>query len=83
MKDNTPILMESEEQAAPWNQKTKFIEVTISQTLSSTQKIEVSEDFRYNRDKLESFVLDQIMLPSDYIENADNFKWNIDDFAVI
>lgn len=83
MKDNTPILMESEEQIAPWNQKTKFIEVTISQTLSSTQKIEVSEDFRYNRDKLESFVLDQIMLPSDYIENADNFKWNIDDFAVI
>lgn len=81
--DNIPKLMQSEEERAPWNEKTKIIEVNISQCLSSTQKIEVPENLEYDPVILEEYVRDQIMLPSDYLENAEDYKWYIDDFCVI
>lgn len=80
---NTPTLMESEEKRAPWNKGTKIIEVNISQCLSSTQSIEVPEDFEYDQDKLEEYVREQIILPSDCLENNEQYDWYIDDFCVI
>lgn len=80
---NTPTLTQSEEKRAPWNEKTKKIEVNISQCLSSTEIIEVPEDFEDydNEELLKDFVRDQIMLPSDCMEN-EGFWWNIDEFWV-
>ena len=61
----------------------KQIEVNISQCLSSTQIIEVPEDMEdYDSEILKEFVKDQIMLPSDCVEN-EGYYWNIDDFCVI
>lgn len=81
--DNTPTLMQSEEERAPWNEKTKIIEVNISQCLSSTERIEVPEDFEDydNKEALEDFVREQVMLPSDCLEH-EGFWWNIDEFWV-
>lgn len=81
--DNTPTLMQSEEERAPWNEKTKIIEVNISQCLSSAARIEVPEDFKDydNEDLLKDFVRDQIMLPSDYMA-LENSWWNVDEFWV-
>ena len=80
---NTPTLMESEEKRAPWNKGTKIIEVNISQCLSSTQSIEVPEDFEYDQEKLKEYVYDQIMLPSDYIQNEGYYDWYVDEMCVI
>ena len=78
---NTPILTQSEEEIAPWNMKK--IEVTVSQTLSSTQEIEVPENFDVkNIDALEKIVAEQITLPSDCIEIIES-GWVEDDFCVI
>ena len=81
--NNTPTLMQSEEERAPWNKKTKIIEVTISQCLSSLERIEVPEDFEDydNKEALKEFVMEQIMLPSDCLEH-EGFWWNVDDFCV-
>jgi len=75
----TPTLTQSEEEIAPWNKKTKIIEVAISQCLSSLERIEVPEDFEDydNKEALKEFVREQIMLPSDCL-----FWWCIDDFCV-
>ena len=81
--NNTPTLMQSEEERAPWNKRTKIIEVTISQCLSSTQQIEVQEDFEYNQEKLKEYVYDQIMLPSDCIQNEGYYDWYVDEMCVI
>lgn len=81
--NNTPKLMQSEEKRAPWNEKTKIVEVNISQCLSSTQQIEVPEDLTYDPVILGEYVRDQIMLPSDYLEEAKDYNWYIDDFCVI
>lgn len=78
--NNTPILMQSEEERAPWNQKkVKCIEVTISQTLSTTTTIEVPSDLEYDSVVLEDYVREQILLPSDL---KDLRSWYVDDFCV-
>lgn len=81
--NNTPTLTQSEEERSPWNQKTKIIEVNICQCLSSTEKIEVPEDFEdyNNKDALEGFVREQIMLPSDCLEH-EGYWWCVDEFCV-
>lgn len=45
---NTPILTQSEEDSAPWNDKTTPVDVTISLTMSKTVSVDISneEDFR-------------------------------------
>jgi len=75
---NTPTLMRSEEETAPWN--TKTIEVNISQCLSTTVDIEVPKDFEDfdNEELLKDFVREQIVLPSELSPNC----WCIDDFWV-
>lgn len=80
MDDNTPTLMQSEEARAPWNEKTKKVEVTISQTLSCTTEIEIPVDFEYEPEVLENYVREQILLPSDL---KDLEGWYVDDFCVI
>ena len=72
-----------EDPITPYNKKTKMIEVNISQCLSSTEQIEVPEDFEDydNKEALENFVREQIMLPSDCIQN-EGFWWNVDEFWV-
>ena len=79
---NTPILMQSEEKRAPWN--TKTIEVNISQCLSTTVDIEVPEDFEDydNKELLEDFVREQIILPSEVILDHSQDCWYVDDFCV-
>ena len=81
--NNTPTLMQSEKERAPWNKKTKTIEVNISQCLSSTETIEVPNDFNDydNTGALCDFVREQIMLPSDCVQN-EGYWWNIDEFWV-
>ena len=61
----------------------KKIEVNISQCLSSTQTIEVPNDFEYDQDKLKEYVYDQVMLPSDCVENEGYFDWYVDEMCVI
>ena len=82
--NNTPILMDSEEKRAPWNDQYKTIEVTISQTLSSIQQITVPIDFdETDNVALESAVIEQIVLPSDCLEINGYLEWIEDDFCVL
>ena len=89
--NNTPTLMDSEEQRAPWNddpfegpEQYKIIEVTISQTLSSTQEIQVPIDFDDydNMNKLSEFVREQVILPSELTLKHSQDCWYVDDFCV-
>lgn len=76
---NTPILMQSEEQAAPWNQTEQTlreVDVTISETLSKTVTVEVPDI--YDKFDLRDAVRDQILCPSDRCKD-----WDLDDFEVI
>ena len=81
---NTPILMDSEEESAPWNRESKMITVNISQCLSTTVDIEVPEDFEDydNKELLEDFVREQIILPSEVILDHSQDCWYVDDFCV-
>ena len=81
---NTPTLMQSEKEIAPWNRNTKTIEVNISQCLSTTTDIEVPEDFEDydNSEALCDFVREQIILPSEVILDHSQDCWNIDEFWV-
>ena len=67
------------------NESYKRMEVTISQTLSSTQYIIVPNDFDETDYKaIEREVVEQIILPSDALEFDDIGKlWTVDDFCVI
>lgn len=61
----------------------KTIEVNISQCLSSTQTIEVPDDFEYDPNILIDYVREQIVLPSEVIlEHSDQY-WYVDDTCVI
>ena len=81
---NTPILTQSEEERAPWNQKTKLIEVTVSQMLSSLVTIEVPENFDiFNKEALENVVREQIILPSELTLEHSPDCWYVDDFCVM
>lgn len=81
---NTPTLMQSEEKIAPWNRKSKMITVNISQCLSTTVGIEVPEDFEDydNKELLEDFVREQIILPSELTLKHSQDCWYVDDFCV-
>lgn len=61
----------------------KTIEVNISQCLSSTETIEVPDDFEDwdNTDVLCDFVREQIVLPSDCLDYQ-GYWWNVDEFWV-
>ena len=54
------------------------ITVDISECLSSTQEIEVPDN--YNESELLNYVKEQVMLPSDSIKVGD---WFVDDFSII
>lgn len=81
---NTPTLMQSEEKAAPWNQKFKKISVDICQCLSTTVNIEVPEDFEDydNKELLEDFVREQIILPSEVILEHSPDCWYVDELCI-
>ena len=81
---NTPTLMQSEEKIAPWNRKSKMITVNISQCLSTTVDIEVPEDFEDydNKELLEDFVREQIILLSELTLKHSQDGWYVDDFCV-
>lgn len=82
MMSNTPTLMQSEEERAPW---VRCIDVDISVTLSKTCVIDVPIDFDESDTKaLEEAVKDQVLLPQDLIEIGDlPNDWIIDDFCVL
>ena len=61
----------------------KTIEVNISQCLSSTQSIEVPDDFEYDRDILMDYVREQVILPSEVILEHSDQAWYVDDFCVM
>jgi len=81
---NTPTLMQSEEKEAPWNQKFKKLTINISQCLSTTVDIEVPEDFDDydNKELLEDFVREQVILPSEVILEHSSDSWYVDEFWV-
>ena len=81
---NTPTLMQSEEKEAPWNQKFKKLTINISQCLSTTVDIEVPEDFDDydNKELLEDFVREQVILPSEVILEHSPDNWYVDEFWV-
>ena len=61
----------------------KTIEVNISQCLSTTETIEVPDDFEDydNTGALRDFVREQVMLPSDCLEH-EGYWWSVDEFWV-
>ena len=69
---------------APYNEKTKVIEVNISQCLSATVEIKVPKDFEDydNKELLEDFVREQIVLPSELTFKLSPDCWYVDDFCV-
>lgn len=82
MKSNVPPGA-ADDPTAPYNEKTKIIEVNISQCLSTTVEIEVPEDFDENNEgALESIVRDQIILPSEVLLEHSQDCWYVDDFCV-
>jgi hypothetical protein len=81
--NNIPTLMQSEEERAPWNNKTRVITVNISQCLSTTVDIEVPEDFDETDNRaLLNIVYEQIILPSELIVNHSPDCWYVDDVCV-
>lgn len=66
------------------NKKSKMITVGISQCLSTTVDIEVPEDFEDydNKELLEDFVREQIILPSELTLEYSRDCWYVDDFCV-
>lgn len=81
---NNPTLMQSEEGRAPWNQETKLIEVTVSQTLSSLVTIQVPKNFDiYDENIIKDAVRKQIYLPSEAISEHSFDSWEEDDFCVM
>ena len=82
MKSNVPPGA-AEDPTAPYNEKTKVIEVNVSQCLSATVEIEVPENFDENdEDALKDIVREQIVLPSDLTEKFHEISWCVDDFCV-
>ena len=82
MKSNVPPGA-AEDPTAPYNEKTKVIEVNVSQCLSTTVEIEVPENFDENdEDALKDIVREQIVLPSDLTEKFHEIFWCVDDFCV-
>jgi hypothetical protein len=81
--NNTPILTQSEEKNAPWNQKFKKISVDICQCLSTTVDIEVPEDFdETDNTALTNIVYEQIVLPSELTIDHSPDCWYVDDVCV-
>lgn len=61
----------------------KTIEVNISQCLSSTQTIEVPDDFEYDPSILMDYVREQVVLPSEVVLEHSDQPWYVDDICVI
>lgn len=82
MKSNVPPGA-ADDPTAPYNEKTKVIEVNISQCLSTTVEVEVPEDFDENDEEaLKSIVRDQVILPSEVLLEHSQDCWYVDDFCV-
>lgn len=83
MRSNVPPGA-AEDPTAPYNEKTKVIEVNISQCLSTTVEIEVPEDFEdyNNSEALCDFVREQIILPSELTIDHSPDCWYVDEFCV-
>lgn len=83
MRSNVPPGA-AEDPTAPYNEKTKVIEVNISQCLSTIVNIEVPEDFEDydNSETLCDFVREQIILPSELTSQHSPDYWYVDEFWV-
>ena len=84
MKSNVPPGA-AEDPTAPYNEKTKVIEVDISQCLSATVEIVVPKDFdeyEASEDTLKDIIREQIILPSEVILKHSQDCWYVDDFCV-
>lgn len=84
MKSNVPPGA-AEDPTAPYNEKTKVIEVNISQCLSTTVEVIVPEDFdeyEASEDTLKDIVREQVYLPSKLTLTHSQDCWDIDDFCV-
>lgn len=81
---NTPTLTQSEEQIAPWNEKTKTIWVDISVSMSNHCQVEIPIDADETDNLvLEKAVLDQICLPQEQIGISLSRNWIVDEFCVV
>ena len=63
----------------------KYIPVTISMCLSSSQEVEVPRNFDENNEQaLKEIIKEQIFLPTDALEQTGYIKdWTVDDFVVV
>lgn len=84
MMNNIPTLMQLEKERAPFNKENKLIKVTVSQMLSSLVTVEVPMDFDiYDKEALENIVREQILLPSEVINEHSQDCWYVDDFCTM
>lgn len=84
LMNNTPTLMQSEEARAPWNQKTVPVNISICQVLSTGVTIQVPKDFDLdNKAALEDIVREQIILPSETINDHSPDCWYVDEFCIM
>lgn len=67
----------ADNESAPWNEKTKIVNVTISMTISKTVPIECNNKLILDSYELKRLVEEQIVLPTD-----SDSSWYIDDFVV-
>ena len=82
MRSNVPPGA-AEDPTAPYNEKTKIVEVNVSQCLSTTVEIVVPEDFDETDDvALELAVREQIVLPSEVTFKHSPDCWYVDEFNV-
>ena len=82
MRSNVPPGA-ADDPTAPYNEKTKVIEVNISQCLSTTVEVEVPEDFdEDNEEALKTIVRNQVILPSELTVKLSPDCWYVDEFSV-
>jgi hypothetical protein len=67
----------ADNESAPWNEKTKIVNVTISMTISKTVPIECNSKLILDSYELKRLVEEQVVLPTD-----SDSSWYIDDFVV-
>lgn len=71
------MIIDNNDPRAPWNEEEKYIEVTISMTISKSVAVKAYKDTQLDSFVLKELVENQISLPTDLDDT-----WIIDDFIV-
>lgn len=71
------MIIDNNDPRAPWNEEERYIEVTVSMTISKSVAVKADKDTNLDSYTLKELVENQISLPTD-LDNT----WIIDDFVV-